>query len=85
MKEKKFVDGMQVKRNDRAPDFVVCNVGINVERFLTFAQEHKNRNGYVDVDILQARNGGYYAELNQWEPQNGAATANSDNDQDDPF
>ncbi len=88
--EKIFTDGMIVKRNDNAPDFVISNISIKVEEFTKFLGKH-NKNGWVNIDVLKSKNGKYYGQINNWQPnQNDVVTntntASNDNQSDDlPF
>ena len=68
MSEKNFADGIRVTRRDNAPDFVLCQLGIHVDRFAAWAGEHVNQAGFVNVDIKRSKNGNIYAELNDWKP-----------------
>ena len=34
--DKVFADGLIVKRNDNAPDFVICNLSVKVDEFKAF-------------------------------------------------
>ena len=88
--EKIFTDGMIVKRNDNAPDFVISNISIKVEEFTKFLGQH-NKNGWVNIDVLKSKNGKYYGQINNWQPnQNDVVTntntTSNDNQSDDlPF
>tara|TARA_R100000995_G_C3400882_1_gene84823 strand:+ start:57 stop:338 length:282 start_codon:yes stop_codon:yes gene_type:complete len=88
--EKIFTDGMIVKRNDNAPDFVISNISIKVEEFTKFLGKH-NKNGWVNIDVLKSKNGKYYGQINNWQPnQNDVITntntTSNDNQSDDlPF
>ena len=88
--EKIFTDGMIVKRNDNAPEFVISNISIKVEEFTKFLGKH-NKNGWVNIDVLKSKNGKYYGQINNWQPnQNDVVTntntASNDNQSDDlPF
>ena len=88
--EKIFTDGMIVKRNDNAPDFVISNISIKVEEFTKFLGKH-NKNGWVNIDVLKSKNGKYYGQINNWQPnQNDVVTntntTSNDNQSDDlPF
>lgn len=77
--EKIFADGFSFKRRENAPDFVVGRQSIKVDEAIAFLSQHA-KNGWVNLDIKQAKNGNYYCELDTWEakPQgNSAATGKS--------
>jgi len=69
MPDKKFAEGIYFERRDNAPDFVVGKASFKVEKFVQFLKENVNNAGYVNVNILKAREAGkYYCELDQWKP-----------------
>jgi hypothetical protein len=68
--EKIFANGFAFKRNENAPDFVVGRVSIKIEDAIAFMREHDN-NGWVNLDIKQARSGNYYMELDTYKPKGG--------------
>lgn len=89
-KEKVFAKGFYFKRNEKAPDFVVGNLSLKVEDAGPFVKEHA-KNGYLNLQIMKSRDGGFYVELDSWEPkkQSGDTSATSsrqDGDKDElPF
>lgn len=64
--EKIFADGFSFKRNDNAPDFVVGKQSIKVDEAIAFLKANA-KNGWVNLDIKQAKGGNYYCELDTWE------------------
>ncbi len=68
MSDKEFARGLHVSRRDRAPDFVIANLGFNLKQFVEWAKEHRNERGYVNVDIKHSKTGTLYAELNTFVP-----------------
>jgi hypothetical protein len=66
--EKIFADGFAFKRNENAPDFVVGRVSIKIEDAVAFMRQHE-KNGWVNLDVKQARSGNYYMELDTFEPK----------------
>jgi hypothetical protein len=73
--EKIFANGFSFKRSEKAPDFVIGRLTMKADEAIAFISEHQ-KNGWVNVNIKQAKNGNYYVELDTWEakPQ-GNATA----------
>ena len=65
--EKVFADGFSFKRRAGAPEFVVGNISVKVDDAVTFLQKNA-KGGWVNLDILTAKSGKQYIELNQWEP-----------------
>ena len=64
--EKIFADGFSFKRNDNAPDFVVGKMSIKMDEAVAFIKANA-KNGWVNLDIKQAKGGNYYCELDTWE------------------
>jgi len=70
--EKIFADGFIFKRNPKAPTFVVGRVSMKVEEAIAFLKTHE-KNGWVNVDIKEARSGNHYMELDTFESKNDIA------------
>jgi len=69
-----FATGFSFKRNANAPDFVVGKQSIKVDEAVAFLQANQ-KNGWVNLDVKQAKGGNYYMELDTWEAKGGNATA----------
>lgn len=67
--EKIFADGFIFKRNPKAPSFVIGRVSMKVEEAINFLKTHE-KNGWVNVDIKEARSGNHYMELDTFEAKN---------------
>ena len=68
--EKKFVDGLFFnKPRENAPSFIKGSVSFKVENFIKYLQENVNEKGYVNIDLKESREGKYYADLNDWKPE----------------
>tara|TARA_R100001015_G_C4504965_1_gene78368 strand:- start:54 stop:287 length:234 start_codon:yes stop_codon:yes gene_type:complete len=67
-KEKIFASGFSFKRNETAPEFVVGRQSIKVDEAVAFLTSHA-KNGWVNLDIKQAKGGNYYCELDTYEPK----------------
>ena len=72
MNDKIFVDGLIVKRNEKAPEFVVCSLSAKVDKLVAFLQQHES-NGWVNIDCLLSKNGKLYGALDTWRPTQGDA------------
>lgn len=66
--EKVFADGFSFKRRDNAPDFVVGRVSIKCDEAVAFMRKN-HKNGWVNLNINQAKSGNYYVELDTFEPK----------------
>jgi len=66
-----FVDGLYIKKPEKAPDFVKGKVSINVEKLGKFIKENKEHisNGYLNIDMLESKKGGLYFKLNTWKAE----------------
>lgn len=68
--DKVFVNGFRFSElNERTPTFIIAKIGIKVDEFAAFMQQHQKNNGYVNIDIKVGKNGKQYAELNTYVPQ----------------
>ena len=65
--EKIFANGFSFKRNEKAPDFVVGRMSMKVEEAAAFLRQHE-KNGWVNLNIKNAKSGNYYVELDTYEP-----------------
>lgn len=74
--EKIFADGFSFKRSDKAPDFVVGRLSMKVEEAAAFLKQNV-KNGWVNVNIKQARSGNYYVELDTYESKSDKSNVDS--------
>ena len=65
-----FADGLIVKRNEKAPDYVLCNLSVKVSEFIEFLNAHQSE-GWVNVECKVSKNGKPYAALDTWRPTQG--------------
>jgi hypothetical protein len=70
MGDKTFVEGMIVKRSEKAPEYVLCNLSIKVAELVPFLQQHES-NGWVNIQCMVSKAGKHYAELDTWKPTQG--------------
>jgi len=66
MSEKQFVNGMIVKRNDTAPEYVLANLSIKRGELIGFLDQQPG--DWVNVVLKRAKSGKCYAELDTWKP-----------------
>ena len=82
----KYVKGMFVKRNEKAPDFVVCSLSFKTDEFIQFLRENTNDKGYVNLQVLKSREKGtLYAILDTFEPKAVETPKQKTNNSQDPF
>ena len=67
--DKNFVDGLIVKRNDNAPDFVICNLSIKVEDLKGWLDRNDEGSGWINVKVNRSQGGKLYAERDTWKPK----------------
>ena len=62
-----FVNGLMAKKpNEKAPDFVKCNLSIKREELIAWLSEKDS--DWINVDIKESgRTLNWYAEVNTWE------------------
>ena len=87
--ETTFAKGLIVKKNEKAPDYVLCNLSVKVDEFIEFLSEH-NKKGWVNLSVLVGgKTGKPYAKLDTYEPkeqeQKAPAPAPDSNQDDLPF
>jgi hypothetical protein len=49
-----FADGLIVKKNENAPDFVLCNLSVKVDEFEKFMKQHQ-KNGWVNLSVFNGQ------------------------------
>ena len=75
--EKIYATGLFAKRNEKAPEFVVCNLSVKTDDFIQFLKENTNEKGYVNLQVLKSKDKGtLYAVLDTFEPK--ASTASNE-------
>ena len=72
MSDKTFAAGFIAKRSEKAPDWVACSLSIKVDEALPFLIEYQ-REGWVNLQVKQAKSGKFYVELDTWQPTQGEA------------
>mgnify|MGYP003440816499 CR=1 FL=1 len=72
MSDKIFASGFIAKRSEKAPDFVTCSLSIKVGEAVQFLQASA-KEGWVNLQVKQSKNGKYYVELDTWQPTQGQA------------
>jgi len=66
--EKIFANGFIAKRRDNAPDFVLCDLSVNVESARETFKNH-TKNGWLNLQVKRSQGGKIYVEVDTWEPQ----------------
>lgn len=62
-----FIDGLKFdKPNEGAPEFIKGKLSIHAERLTKFIAEHKNENGYINIDLKKSKEGKLYLALNNY-------------------
>ncbi len=68
--EKIHVKGLFAKRNEKAPEFVICGSPVKTDDFTQFLKENTNEKGYVNLQVLKSKDKGtLYAVLDTFEPK----------------
>ena len=69
---KEFVDGLFVNNpRENAPDFVKGSLSIQADKFIPYLKSKANAKGYVNIDLLESKDGNLYPKLNEWKPNAG--------------
>ena len=75
--EKINVKGLFAKRNEKAPDFVICGLSVKTDDFIQFLKENTNEKGYVNLQVRKSKEKGtLYAVLDTFELK--ASTASTE-------
>jgi hypothetical protein len=63
-----FIDGMfYLKPHPKAPDFIKGLINIDVDKFVKFAEKHKNSDGWLSIDLKESQDKSkLYLALNQY-------------------
>ena len=68
--EKIYAKGLFAKRNEKAPEFVVCSLSFKADDFTQFLKENTNEKGYVNLQVLKSKDKGtLYAVVDTFEPK----------------
>jgi hypothetical protein len=59
---KKKIDGLSVRKNEKSPEFILSSVSFDVEKFKKWLDENKNAKGWVNLDLKKNMNGDYYLD-----------------------
>lgn len=69
MSEKKFATGLFIGDKGKSPDWILMKLSIRTKDFIEFLNQNTNDKGYVNVDILESKDGNKkYGVLNEWQP-----------------
>ena len=67
--KKEFVEGMFLKEpREGAPTFVKGSISFKLDKFIPYLHSKANAAGYVNVDLLESKEGKLYVKLNDWKP-----------------
>ena len=68
--EKIYAKGLFAKRNEKAPEFVICGLSVKTDDFIQFLKENTNDKGYVNLQVLKSKDKGtLYSVLDTFEPK----------------
>ena len=68
-----FINGLYV--NEAKPDFILCDLGIQADRFCEYVQANKDEKGNVRITVARSKENKLYAKLNTWQPTQQAPAA----------
>lgn len=83
----KFANGCVAKLpSESAPSFVKMKLSFKVAEFAQFLSENENNNGWVNVDILESKDGTkIYAAINEHTPEKPKTIDDTEADSAIPF
>ena len=78
--DKKFIDGMWYKENDKGPDFVKANILVDVKQFVKSAKKYIDDEGKLKLEVKVSKKGNHYIEVDDFEPDNSKGTKIDDDE-----
>jgi hypothetical protein len=67
-KDKVFAEGLNFKRNENAPDWVVGRLSTNKVQHIKWLEQQEG--DWVNMNIAKSQSGNFYIELDTWKPTN---------------
>lgn len=71
--ETKYISGLFVfSPHEKAPDFVKARLSLSPDRLAEWLAANKdlaNEKGFIPIDILEGKDGRWYAKVNDWKPE----------------
>jgi hypothetical protein len=71
------------KPREGAKDWELGKVGFPVNEFIDFLNEHKKDTGWINFELKQNQEGGYYLQLDNFKPD--PSKAKNKKEEDTPF
>ena len=66
--DKVFVNGLMAKKpNEKAPDWVKCNLSIKREELAAWLTSQTDE--WINVQVWESKGGKWYAEVDTWKPR----------------
>lgn len=76
----RFPDGLIIKApRQGAPEFIKCSLSIKVMNLLQYLQ--KQTTDWINLDIKVSQQGKWYAQVNDWKPEDNSNTKPAPNKQ----
>lgn len=72
MSDKEFPKGLFAKRNDNAPDFVLCSLSVKKAEFIEYLNS-MGGDDWANFQVKRSKGGKVYVELDTWKPQESQA------------
>ncbi len=68
--ENKFIDGCFLEApKENAPTFLKGKININIEKFIPYLKANAKEGKWVNLDLLETRDGRLYLKLNEYKPK----------------
>lgn len=81
MSEKKevvFAEGFHCEEKDvPGVPWLKARISVRVNDAVKFLEEHANPRGFVNINVKESKKGGWYCELDTWEPNKSGPASNS--------
>ncbi len=68
--ETKFIEGCFLEnRKENQPSFVKGKLNINIEKFIPYLKANAKEGKWVNIDLLESKDGRLYLKLNNYQPK----------------
>ncbi len=74
-----------LKPREGAQDWELGKVGFPVNDFIDFINEHKTDKGWINFELKQNKEGGYYLQLDNFKPDPSKAKGTNKKEEESPF
>lgn len=63
-----FIDGIKAKKVEFKDGNSIMKLNIKFDKFVESIGDHINSDGYINLDVVESKNGNWYVRLDEWKP-----------------